>query len=189
MKVGYARVSTEEQSLNLQKDALRLAGCTSIFEDKLSGAAGRREGLDKAISRLKKNDVLVVWKLDRLGRSLGHLIEVIRRLDSRGIGFHSLSENIDTTNAAGRLLFHLMGALAEFERALIAERTRAGLQSARRRGVRVGRPRVLNAGQLRKARTMVASGSSTEAVAQRLRVGRSTLYRALRTPSEKLRKR
>jgi DNA invertase Pin-like site-specific DNA recombinase len=189
MKVGYARVSTEEQSLNLQKDALRLAGCRLIFEDRLSGATARRDGLERAISRLNGNDVLVVWKLDRLGRSLGHLIELIRTLDSRRIGFQSLSENIDTTTAAGRLLFHLMGALAEFERALIAERTRAGVQSARRRGVRVGRPRVLTTKQLKRAKAMVADGESAEVVARRLRVGRSTLYRALRPKSGRLRKR
>ncbi|SNB79775.1 Resolvase, N terminal domain, partial [Arboricoccus pini] len=134
MKVGYARVSTDDQNLDLQRRALTAAGCEKIFEDQISGASTKRPGLDDALAQCGNDDVLVVWKLDRLGRSLSHLIAVVQELGDKGCGFQSLSENIDTTTAGGRLVFHLMGSLAEFERALIAERTRAGLAAARMRG-------------------------------------------------------
>lgn len=141
MRVGYARVSTEEQSLDLQLDALKRDGCERVFHDHgLSGAMVSRPALEAALKSLRFGDVLVVWKLDRLGRSLAHLISIIVSLEGRGVGFRSISEAIDTTSASGRLLFHIMGALAEFERTLISERTRAGMEAARARGVHVGRP-------------------------------------------------
>jgi DNA invertase Pin-like site-specific DNA recombinase len=177
--IGYARVSTEDQNLDLQQRALTKAGCTAIFEDQASGAATDRSGLAQALERLGEGDVLVVWKLDRLGRSLSHLIEVISLVGEKGAGFKSLSENIDTTTAGGRLVFHMMGALAEFERSLIAERTRAGLEAAKARGARLGRPAVLSDEQIEDARTLIANGKSVSAVARSLNVGRSTLYRVL----------
>lgn len=178
--IGYARVSTDDQNLDLQLNALRGAGCENVFTDTLSGATERRPGLDTALAELTEGDVLVVWKLDRLGRSLSHLIEVINRLGEKGIGFKSLSENLDTTTAGGRLVFHMMGALAEFERALIGERTRAGLDAARARGSRLGRPNALSANQIEHARLLLKGGETATSVAHSLNVGRSTLYRALK---------
>jgi len=144
MLIGYARVSTDDQNLALQRDALSAAGCERVFEDQgISGTTRVRLGLDSALTALASGDVLVVWKLDRLGRSLLHLIDTLAALGERGVGFRSLSEAIDTGSAGGRLVFHLMGALAEFERSLIVERTTAGLKAARerRRGARPdGRP-------------------------------------------------
>lgn len=180
MLIGYARISTEEQNLDLQHRALSAAGCERIFEDQVSGVTVKRPGLDKALAVLGEGDVLAVWRLDRLGRSLPHLIELIRKFGERGAGFRSLSESIDTTTAGGRLVFHMMGALAEFERALIQERTRAGMKAARARGVRVGRRKALTAVQVEHARKLVAGGESPTAVARSLKVGRATLYRALR---------
>lgn len=179
MKWGYARVSTEDQNLDLQRRALHAAGCDRVYEDQISGTATKRPGLDKALAKCGAGDVLIVWKLDRLGRSLPHLIEVIRELGERGCGFQSLSENIDTTTAGGRLVFHLMGALAEFERALIAERTKAGLAAARRRGVRLGRKRAMSLEQIRHARALLEAGERPIDIARSMQVGRSTLYRAL----------
>lgn len=145
MLIGYARVSTDDQIFALQDDALRKAGCTRIFYDKMSGAKAKRPGLEEALNYLRDNeDILVVWRLDRLGRSLPHLIEVMSRLEKRGIGFQSLQESVDTTTSGGRLIFHIFGALAEFERNLIRERTQAGLAAARARGIKGGRRRALN---------------------------------------------
>jgi DNA invertase Pin-like site-specific DNA recombinase len=141
--VGYARVSTFEQNLNLQKDALKAAGCDKIFEDQISGSVSVRPGMDRAMEFLREGDTLVVWRLDRLGRSLKHLIEVVSRLEEKRIGFKSLQETIDTTSSGGRLIFHIFGALAEFERNLIRERTMAGLSAARARGKKGGRPKAL----------------------------------------------
>ena len=141
MLVGYARVSTDEQTLNLQNDALQASGCQHIFTDTASGAKRDRPGLDEAIHFVRSGDTLVVWRLDRLGRSLKHLIETVGALEERGIGFRSLQENIDTTTSGGKLVFHVFGALAEFERGLIRERTNAGLAAARARGRGGGRPR------------------------------------------------
>src|SRR3989441_9806091 len=143
MLIGYARVSTQDQTLNLQKDALEKIGCTKIFTDTASGAKTERKGLEEALAYVREGDTLVVWRLDRLGRSLKHLIETVSQLDNRKIGFKSLTENIDTTTSGGKLIFHIFGALAEFERDIIRERTLAGLQAARARGRRGGRPKAL----------------------------------------------
>jgi len=182
MKIGYARVSTDEQNLDLQRRALEEAGCGAVFEDYgISGAAVSRPGLTRAMRRARRGDSLVVWRLDRLGRSLPHLIEIVRTLGERGIGFRSLSESIDTTSAGGRLVFHIMGALAEFERALIAERTRAGMAAAKARGAKIGRPAKLSAQQIAHARMLIETHRETAtAVARTMGVGRTTLYRALR---------
>ena len=140
-KIGYARVSTPEQCLDLQLNALRAAGCDRIFEDfGVTGAKTARPGLDQTLAALKPGDCLVVWKLDRLGRSPRHLTETLQSLADRDIGFRSLQDAIDTTTAGGRLYFHIMAALAEFERDLISERTKAGMAAAKQRGVHVGRP-------------------------------------------------
>lgn len=179
MKVGYARISTDDQNLDLQRRALVAAGCEKIFEDQISGASTKRPGLDEALALCGSDDVLVVWKLDRLGRSLSHLITVVQELGDKGCGFQSLSENIDTTTAGGRLVFHLMGSLAEFERALIAERTRAGLAAARMRGVRIGRRKAMDPEQVRHARALLEAGERPTDIARTFQVGRSTLYRAL----------
>lgn len=141
MFVGYARVSTVEQNLDLQLDTLTQAGCTKTFKDTISGAKAERPGLSEALAYVREGDVLTVWKLDRLGRSLRDLIDIINVLKERGIGFKSLQDVIDTTTAGGMLIFHIMAALAEFERALIRERTHAGLKAARARGRKGGRPR------------------------------------------------
>lgn len=179
MKIGYARVSTDDQNLDLQQRALEAAGCEIVFTDQVSGAAEKRPGLDKALARCGAGDVLVVWKLDRLGRSLSHLIAVIKALGDRGCEFQSLSESIDTATAGGRLVFHMMGAIAEFERSLIAERTGAGIAAARKRGVKLGRRKRLTDPQVRHARALIDGGESPTIVARSLGVGRSTLYRAL----------
>jgi DNA invertase Pin-like site-specific DNA recombinase len=181
MRVGYARVSTHEQNLELQLDALRKAGCERVFEDRASGAKSERPGLAKAREMLRPGDTLVVWRLDRLGRSLKHLIEAVTELDEAGVGFLSLTENIDTTTNGGRLVFHIFGALAEFERGLIRERTLAGLAAARARGRKGGRPKKMDAKKLSQARALLASGDQSVAdVASLLMVGRATLYRALK---------
>src|SRR3712207_5837489 len=143
MLIGYARVSTHDQTLALQKDALQKAGCKKIFSDQVSGTKTERKGLSEALSHLRTGDTLVVWRLDRLGRSLRHLIDTVTSLHEKGIGFKSLQENIDTTTSGGKLVFHIFGALAEFEREIIKERTRAGLESAKSRGRSGGRPRAL----------------------------------------------
>jgi DNA invertase Pin-like site-specific DNA recombinase len=181
MRVGYARVSTHEQNLTLQLDALRKAGCERVFEDKASGAKSERPGLAKAREMLRPGDTLVVWRLDRLGRSLKHLIDTVTELDEAGVGFLSLTENIDTTTNGGRLVFHIFGALAEFERGLIRERTLAGLAAARARGRKGGRPKKMDAKKLSQAKALLASGDQSVAdVASLLNVGRATLYRALK---------
>ena len=179
--VGYARVSTHEQNLGLQIDALRGANCQRIFTDEgMSGACIQRPELDRALLDLRPGDVLVTWKLDRLGRSLGHLIQLISDLEERDIGFRSLSESIDTTTAGGRLVFHVMGALAEFERALISERTKAGMEAARKRGATIGRPPKLKPEQVVYARRMIANKVLTpENLAAQFGVSPLTLSRAL----------
>jgi DNA invertase Pin-like site-specific DNA recombinase len=144
MKIGYARVSTDDQNLSLQYDALKQAGCEKIYEDRLSGAATVRVGLTTLLDVVRSGDLLVVWRLDRLGRSLKDLIELVIKLEKIGAGLSSVQEKIDTTSSGGRLIFHIFGALAEFERNLIRERTQAGLAAARARGRIGGRPRALS---------------------------------------------
>jgi DNA invertase Pin-like site-specific DNA recombinase len=180
MKIGYARISTIDQKLELQTDALEKVGCEKIFTDRASGSNDNRQGLLDAIEFCRKGDSLVVWKLDRLGRSLKHLIETINKLHEKKVGFVSLQESIDTTTSGGKLIFHVFGALAEFERELIRERTSAGLASARSRGRMGGRPRVMTAKQLRLAKTMLKDSNTTvKEVCQTLQVSKTTLYRYL----------
>lgn len=145
MKIGYARVSTQDQNLDMQKDALRKAGCERIIEDKASGKDQNRSGLNQVRQLLRKGDVLVVWKLDRLARSLKDLMAIVEGLNAEGIGFQSITDNVDTTTSGGKFFFHVMGALAEFERDIIRERTKAGLASARARGKLGGRSKALSA--------------------------------------------
>lgn len=180
MKIGYARVSTKDQEAHLQCDALTDAGCERIFEEKASGAQRDRPELKAAIEYLRPGDVLVVWKLDRLARSLRQLIETVEDLQERGIGFVSITEGIDTTSPGGKLVFHVFGALAEFEREMITERTRAGLKAAKARGRKLGRPAALSEDQIKMARSMKASGDhSMPQIAKQLGVSRATLYRVL----------
>src|ERR671927_1658755 len=179
MYIGYARVSTEDQNLDLQRDALEKAGCELIFDDMVSGTKARRPGLEKALSHLRRGDTLVVWRLDRLlGRSLRHLIDTVTELQDKGIEFKSLQESIDTTTSGGKLVFHIFGALAEFEREIIRERTQAGLQSARSRGRIGGRPKTLSVRQVSMLRNMAADTSLTVAdICETLGIGRTTFYR------------
>jgi len=180
MLIGYARVSTEDQKLRMQHDALSAAGCDKIFDEKISGAGVHLPGREELLEYARPGDVLVVWKLDRLGRSLRDLIEIVTTLEERDVGLRSLHESIDTTTPAGRLTFHVFGALAEFERDLVRERTRAGLAAARDRGVKLGRPRALGAEQIEMARTLMANPRlSARQVAEQLGVHRATLYRSL----------
>jgi DNA invertase Pin-like site-specific DNA recombinase len=180
MLVGYARVSTTDQKLTLQKDALRQAGCHRIFTDVASGAQTTREGLTEILKFLRERDTLVVWKLDRLGRSLPHLIEIVTALQQRQIGFRSLQEHIDTTTSGGKLIFHVFGALAEFERDLVQERTRAGLAAARARGKKGGRRKVMDAKKVAMAVSLLQNpDTSVMEVCRTLRVSRATLYRYL----------
>jgi DNA invertase Pin-like site-specific DNA recombinase len=182
MDIGYARVSTDEQNLDLQIQALEAAGCARIYRDRgISGAARERPGLKQALKCAKRGDALVVWKLDRLGRSLPHLVEVIDSLRQIGVGFRSLQEQIDTTSAGGRFYLHILAALAEFERELISERTRAGMAAARRNGKHVGRPRKLTDHHVSRARKLIESGKETRAtMAAHFGVNVATLRRALR---------
>ena len=178
--LGYARVSTTEQNPDLQVDELTAAGCWKVWTDRASGALDRRPQLDDVLVQLRPGDTLVVWRLDRLGRSLRHLIDVVTALDERGVGFRSLRENIDTTTAGGRLVFHLFGALAQFEREIIRDRTVAGLTAARARGRVGGRPSKLSAEQRRQARKMYDERELTvEQIGKVLGVSRTSIYRAL----------
>jgi DNA invertase Pin-like site-specific DNA recombinase len=181
MKIGYARVSTIEQNLEMQTDALEKAGCEKIFADTASGAIDSRKGLIDAIEFCRAGDSIVVWKLDRLGRSLKHLIETINLLHEKKVGFVSLQESIDTTTSGGKLIFHVFGALAEFERELIRERTNAGLASARARGRLGGRPKAMTERQIQMAKTMFKDPNTTvKEVCETLNVSKSTLYRYLK---------
>lgn len=178
MLVGYARVSTQDQKPQLQLDALKAAGCGRIFEEKASGAQRERPGLKNALEFLREGDTLVVWKLDRLARSLRQLLETVELLEGRGIGLRSLTESIDTTTPGGRLIFHIFGALAEFERSVIRERTSAGLASARARGRVGGRPPAMTAGDIAVAKTLLANSEiSVKEIARRQGVSVSTLYK------------
>lgn len=178
--IGYARVSTLDQDTALQLDALAAAGCGKMFEDRASGAKADRAGLLAALDHVRDGDVLIVWKLDRLGRSLLHLIETVTMLEKRGVGFRSITEAIDTTMPGGRLVFHLFGALGQFERDLIQERTRAGLAAAAARGRKGGRKPVVTEDKLKRARTLVAKGMTVREAATRMKVGKTALYEALR---------
>lgn len=180
MLVGYARVSTTDQNPELQLDALRAAGCEKVFVEKASGAQRDRPELSAALAYVRPGDAIVVWKLDRLARSMKQLIETVEDLDGRKIGFRSLTEAIDTTTAGGKLVFHIFGALAEFERGIIRERTRAGLDAAAARGRKGGRPPKLSAEDLKAAKALLADPTITvDDVARRLDVSPATLYRHL----------
>jgi DNA invertase Pin-like site-specific DNA recombinase len=182
MLIGYARVSTQDQTLALQQDALTKAGCDKIFTDTASGSSSERPGLTEALSHLRKGDSLVVWRLDRLGRSLRHLIDTIKSLNDRDIGFQSITERIDTTTSGGKLVFHIFGALAEFERDIIRERTQAGLRAARARGRRGGRPkRASYSRKVAMARALYADKTnSVSEICKTLGISRATLYRYIK---------
>src|SRR3954452_21852086 len=177
MRIGYARVSTDEQSLDLQLDALKRAGCTRIFTDKVSTTKADHPGLADAVSHLRRADVLVIWKLDRLGRTVKGLVDFVADLQGRKIQFRSLTDGIDTTTPAGRFFFHVMASLAQMERELMGERTRAGLDAARRRGRVGGRKRRMTPGKVDSARKLLRGGMAPREVAQSLGVSIPTLCR------------
>lgn len=180
MRIGYARVSTLDQHLDLQRDALMAAGCERLFEETVSGVAKILPERTEMLDYVRSGDVLVVWRLDRLGRSLRDLVDIVTTLNDRGAGLLSLHESIDTTTPTGRLTFHVFAALSEFEAALVAERTRAGIAAARLRGARIGRPKALTLDQIEIARTlMTGSKLSARQIADELGVHRATLYRSL----------
>lgn len=182
MKYGYARVSTTDQTSALQVDALKKAGCDEIFTDNgKSGVLRVRPALQKLLSTVLEGDQVVVWRLDRLGRSLPHLIEIVSSLGDQGVHFQSLTESIDTSSAGGELLFHILGALAQFERSLISERTKAGMASAKARGTHVGRPKAMSVELVKHAKELIEQGKSQRDVARLLKVSPSTLYRRLQT--------
>ena len=177
MDIGYARVSTLDQNLDLQRDALTQAGCEKIFVDEISGATAARPGLESALEMAREGDVLVVWRLDRLGRSLKHLVELVGELEERNVGFRSIQEAMDTSSSGGKLIFHVFAALAEFERNLIQERTNAGLAAARARGRKGGRPKKLD----EKKRTLAVSlynerKHSVGEICQMMGISKPTLY-------------
>lgn len=175
--IGYARVSTSDQSTDLQIDALRSAGCIQIYTDQISGGTAERPGLTQALQALRPQDTLVVWRLDRLGRSLKHLIELVGKLSERSIDLRSLSEGIDTSSAGGKLTFHLFSALAEFERDLIRERVRAGLDAAAARGRKGGRPTVVTRSTAKAIGSMVAAGLTSREICDQLKISRATYFR------------
>ena len=175
--VGYARVSTGSQRLDMQLDALTASGCTRVYTDTASGALSARPGLDQALAELDEGDTLVVWRLDRLGRSLPHLVATIDALTRQGVNLKSLHEAIDTTTPTGRLMVHLIASLAEFEREVTIERTIAGLEAARARGASIGRPTVWTPQRAEAASALLAAGATVTEVAQALNVSRATVYR------------
>ncbi|OCA52460.1 recombinase family protein [Photorhabdus namnaonensis] len=178
MLIGYARVSTDDQNLNLQRDALEVAGCYKIFEDQISGAKAERPGLQAVLKFTRPGDTLVIWRLDRLSRSLKDLIEMVNQLESKNIGLKSLQESIDTGSSSGMLIFHLFGALAEFERNLTRERTYAGLQAARARGRKGGRPKALSKDKQALAVQLYNEKKHTVAqICELMGVSRPTLYK------------
>lgn len=181
MLIGYARVSTDEQSLQPQLEALKEVGCEKLFEEIASGAKTARPKLDEAVKYARPGDVLVVWKLDRLGRSLKHLIETVQILEEKGVDFKSLTEGMDTKTSGGRLLFNIFGAIAEFERDLIKERTKAGLKAARARGRKGGRPKKMDIQTIEMARSLHKNANTTVAeICNTLKISKSTLYRCLK---------
>src|SRR6266403_5824897 len=178
MRIGYARVSTDDQTLDLQRDALKRAKCRQIYEEHASGKTAIRPELEACLKSLRKGDTLVVWRLDRLGRSLGDLISLTPELRSRSVDFESLAEKIETGSSTGKLIFHVFASLAEFERNLIRERTLAGLKAARARGRNGGRPKKLNPKELKTIRTLLRSNEvPVQDIAAQFKVNRSTLYR------------
>jgi len=181
MKIGYARVSTNEQDTQLQIDALNAVGCDRIYQEKQSGAKKDRPELQQCLKSLREDDVLIVWKLDRLGRSLQHLIDVVSDLEERKIGFQSLTENIDTTSPTGKLIFHIFGSLAEFERGLIRERVKAGLEAAKKRGKKFGRPDALDDKAKEMALAMFNGGALKIDIARHFNVTRQTVYSLLKS--------
>ena len=181
MKIGYARVSTGLQNLNLQEDRLNQYGCEKIFSDHISGSRSKRPGLDKAIEFARSGDTIVVWRLDRLGRNMEDLITLVNELNNRGVSFHSLEENItmDKSSSTVQLLFHLFAAFAEFERNLILERSSAGRMAARARGRYGGRPEKLNKQDLTLLKTLYDNGTPIKTIAEQWKVSRTTIYRYL----------
>jgi len=179
VRIGYARVSTQDQRLDVQHEALTRSGCDKVFEDTMSGKVADRPGLQKALEQLRKGDTFVVWKLDRLGRSVKQLVDLVSGFEEQGINFVSLTDSIDTSTPAGRFFFHVMASLAEMERELTVERTRAGLGTARARGRIGGRKRVMTDGKVEAARKLLASGLPPREVASTLGVSVATLYRWL----------
>lgn len=184
MKIGYARVSTKDQNLSLQKDALQKEGCELVFEEKVSGAKPDRPELRRMIDQLRKSDLVIIWKLDRLGRSLRDLVNLVTEIQDKGAGLKSLNDSIDTTTPQGKLTFHLFAALAEFERDIISERTKAGLEYARARGRKGGRPKGLSKEAQDKAiiaKSLYDKGDMSVAeICRYLNIARSTLYKYLR---------
>ncbi len=187
MKIGYARVSTGLQNLNLQEDRLNAYGCEKIFSDHISGSKSKRPGLDKAIEFARSGDTIVVWRLDRLGRNMEDLITLVNELNERGVSLHSLEENItmDKSSSTGQLLFHLFAAFAEFERNLILERSSAGRIAARARGRYGGRPEKLNQKDLNLLKTLYDNGTPIKTIAEQWQVSRTTIYRYLNKLEEK----
>ena len=187
MKIGYARVSTGLQNLNLQEDRLNAYGCEKIFSDHISGSKSKRPGLDKAIEFARSGDTIVVWRLDRLWRNMEDLITLVNELNERGVSFHSLEENItmDKSSSTGQLLFHLFAAFAEFERNLILERSSAGRIAARARGRYGGRPEKLNQKDLNLLKTLYDNGTPIKTIAEQWQVSRTTIYRYLNKLEEK----
>ena len=187
MLVGYARVSTTDQNLDFQRDALKVAGCERTFTDTASGAKMERPGLTQLLTECRSGDTLVVWKLDRLGRSLPHLVETVREMEAKGIGFKSLQENIDTTTSGGKLIFHIFASLAEFERDLIRERTNAGLSAARARGRKGGRPKGVMDTNKQKAALALKNDTSRSVseICEILGVSRNTYYKYIRSEATK----
>jgi DNA invertase Pin-like site-specific DNA recombinase len=180
MKYGYARVSTNSQDTKLQIDALVEAGCKKIYEDKMSGSKTDRPELNQCLKAMDENDILVVWKLDRLGRSLQHLITVVHELEQQNKGFQSLTESIDTTNPTGKLIFHIFASLAEFERSLISQRVIAGLEASKKMGTKFGRPNALTNKDKEMAIVMFNGGATKGAIANHFGVARQTIYSLLK---------
>lgn len=182
MLIGYARVSTDDQNLHLQHDELKKAGCEKFFDDKITGSKIERPGLDAAIDYAREGDVIVIWRLDRLSRSLKDLIQVVGDLESQGIGLRSINESIDTTSSSGKLIFHIFGALAEFERNLIRERTHAGLKAARARGKMGGRPKKLTDEKAKLAQDLYNEKTRTiTQICELVDVSKPTLYKYLKS--------
>jgi DNA invertase Pin-like site-specific DNA recombinase len=179
MRIGYARISTDDQTLDLQRDALKRAKCRQVYEERASGKSSERPQLDACLKSLREGDTLVVWRLDRLGRSLPDLVRIVSECEERKVQFESLTEKIETRSPAGRLVFHVFAALAEFERNLIRERTFAGLKAARARGRKGGRPPKLNSKDLKTIRTLLRTELPVSEIATRFGIARSTLYRSV----------